>query len=337
MYDTTPARIAILKPCCIGDCVMALPTVDALAAAYPSATLDVYVGQHSSPVFEARSTVDRIIIIPDIPRWRDLLPIARRIRSGSYDWVVVLDRSRILKLTKYLAGSSRTLLLQHTTAGFRHESEVYLDAVRRAGVTPADPTPGIEFTAPVRETAANRATAFERPFAVLHPGGATNPGSVMFQKRWPVERFVKLIGLLRERGLCCVLTGGPDERELCAGVASQSGLSDDANLAGQLTLMESAALIQHTRLFVGTDTGISHLAAATGTPSIIIFGPTNPLRYGPRGDQVKILAPPASYRIQDTDLRKVAPEVSPVSTSEVSLDEVAEACDMLLARTARSG
>lgn len=167
-------------------------------------------------------------------------------------------------------------------------------------------------------------------FAVIHPGGAVNPGALMLQKRWPAERFVGLAVALRERGLAVLLTGGPDEIELAEDIAARAGLPAAANLAGRLSLLQTAALIEQAALYVGADTGVSHLAAAAGTPAVVIFGPTNPLRYGPRGPQVAIVAPAESYEIADVDLRRAPDVARAVATMQVSLGEVLDACDTLL-------
>jgi heptosyltransferase-2/heptosyltransferase-3 len=168
-------------------------------------------------------------------------------------------------------------------------------------------------------------------FAVLHPGGAVNPGALRLQKRWPAARFTGLAEALRARGLAVLLTGGPDEAEVAGGIAEEAGLPPAANIAGQLSLLQTAALIERGALYVGPDTGVSHLAAAAGTPSVVIFGPTNPLRYGPRGPRVSIVAPAASYEIADVDLRRAPEAARAVATAQVSLDAVLAACDALLA------
>jgi heptosyltransferase-2/heptosyltransferase-3 len=369
-------RIAILKPCCIGDCVMALPAVGALAETFPGATLDIFAGRHSAAVFAGRHGVRGVRLMPDQLTARAVPALARRLRAGRYDRLVLLDRSRWLRLAAALSGSPWPLRVRDPETGFRHEGDLYLDTLAPLGIAGGEGVPRLQLRDKDRRVASvlldELAPAFARaermvehgrgmasplqgalrrgeamprpseqstavgqstmpPFAVLHPGGAVNPGASMLQKRWPAVRFTGLAEALQTRGLAVLLTGGPDEVELVEGIAAQVGLPAAANLAGRLSVMQAAALIEQAALYVGPDTGVSHLAAASGTPSVIIFGPTNPLRYGPRGPNVAILAPAASYAIADVDLRRAPDAARSVATAQVSLDEALAACDALLA------
>src|SRR5690606_6725001 len=102
------------------------------------------------------------------------------------------------------------------------------------------------------------------------------------------------------------------------------------SVAGQLDLIGTAAVIEAAGLYLGTDTGVSHIAAAVGTPGVVIFGPTNPERYAPRGENVTVLAPERSRAIPDVDLRKARASESRPSTSEITLDAVIAAIDNVL-------
>ena len=306
--------------------MLALPAVDALAEAFPDAELDVLVGRHSAPVFEGRPTVTAVVEIPDIPKARDVSPIAGLLRRGRYDLLVLLDRSRLLRLAVALSGARRVVRVRDPQSGFLHEGDLYLAALAELNIEARSTLPVLNGRAVDRV----RPCHVSGSFVVVHPGGAMNPGALMLQKRWPADRYIELVTALRERGLEVLLTGGPDERELAAKIARKAGLQIAANLAGQLSLPQVAALIGRAQLYIGADTGVSHLAAATGTPSVVIFGPTNPLRYGPRGAQVEIVAPAASYQLADVDLRRAPGVVRSVATTQVSLDDVLAACERLL-------
>jgi ADP-heptose:LPS heptosyltransferase len=113
---------------------------------------------------------------------------------------------------------------------------------------------------------------------VLHPGAAAPA------RRWPAERFAVLAAGLRADGHDVVVTGSSGERELALAVAEAAGLPRTSVLAGNLNLLELVALVSDARLLVCGDTGVAHVATATGTPSVLLFGPTPPSRWGPRGD-----------------------------------------------------
>jgi len=112
---------------------------------------------------------------------------------------------------------------------------------------------------------------------VIHPGAASPA------RRWPAERFTAVVAALRDGGNEVVITGDGNEVGLARTVADQAGLPESAVLAGDLGLLELVALIADARLLVCGDTGVGHIATATGTPSVLLFGPTPPNRWGPRG------------------------------------------------------
>jgi ADP-heptose:LPS heptosyltransferase len=112
---------------------------------------------------------------------------------------------------------------------------------------------------------------------VIHPGAA------FAARRWPPERFAAVAAALRDRGFEVVLTGDDREVDLARSVADAAGLPDSCVLAGSLGLLELVALISDCRLLICGDTGVGHIATATGTPSVLLFGPTPPNRWGPRG------------------------------------------------------
>lgn len=112
---------------------------------------------------------------------------------------------------------------------------------------------------------------------VIHPGAASAA------RRWPAQRFAEVAAELRDSGHQVVVTGDSDELELARTVARGAGLDESAVLAGSLGLLGMVALISDCRLLICGDTGVGHIATATGTPSVLLFGPTPPHRWGPRG------------------------------------------------------
>ena len=115
-------------------------------------------------------------------------------------------------------------------------------------------------------------------YVIIHPG----TGAPV--KTWPTRRWAALADQLTRRSNCQVLlTGSADERQICAEVDTWSGTSL-LNLAGQTTLFQLAELFRGAALVLGVDSGPLHLAVATGTPSVHLYGPSDHVRYGPWGD-----------------------------------------------------
>jgi heptosyltransferase-2/heptosyltransferase-3 len=309
---------------------MALPATAALRTAHPAATITAFVGPHSAAAFDHQRPIDRVRILSDQLGPIDALRLARQLRRGAFDLAVLLDRSRWGRLALRWSGVERIARVVAHDPETRHESTVYLDVIRSLGIDAAEREPNFEL--PDRARAAAFLLVGEtRRVAVLHPGGAENPGATMHSKRWQPERFAALARELSMRGITVVLSGGGEDRELAIEVAREAGLPESRVVAGRADLVTTGAILERAALYVGPDTGVSHVAAALGTPSVVIFGPTNPRRFRPLGKAVIVVAPPTSSDLPDVDLRRSHATVDAVSTDRVSLQEVLAACDALLA------
>jgi heptosyltransferase-3 len=113
-------------------------------------------------------------------------------------------------------------------------------------------------------------------YAILHPHPQWT------YKQWTMEGWIEIGHYLHKSGLKLVLSGGTAEEEIeyIANIACNLP-EDTINLAGQVSLAQLTYIIAHAKLFIGPDTGITHLAAATGIPVIALYGPTNPVKWAP--------------------------------------------------------
>ena len=148
-----------------------------------------------------------------------------------------------------------------------------------------------------------------------------NPGAGWGAKQWPAERYGQVARRLAEDGLKSLINFGPGEEPLVRAVELASD-GTAQGVAGSLT--ELIALTRRARLFIGGDTGPTHLAAALGIPVVAIFGPTNPARNGPFGTRSIVLRSPAS---PTTHSRRAQPDPGML---EISSDEVVAAAQRLL-------
>ncbi|GAB7044168.1 MULTISPECIES: glycosyltransferase family 9 protein [Catenuloplanes] len=124
-----------------------------------------------------------------------------------------------------------------------------------------------------------------RPPAVAVPHGVTivHPGAKSPSRRWPAGRYAEVARSLAGAGHRIVVTGSAAERELARDVAGRAGLGPES--VPETGLAELAGLIAHARLLISGDTGVAHLATAFGTPSVTLFGPMPPSRWGPPPDR----------------------------------------------------
>jgi ADP-heptose:LPS heptosyltransferase len=137
-----------------------------------------------------------------------------------------------------------------------------------------------------------------------------HPGASVPTRRWPAARFAEVAEQLAGAGHRVVVTGSADERPLAVAVAAGAGLPDSAVLAGRLVLAELAALVADAALVISNDTGVGHLATAYGTPSVLLFGPTPPARWGPPTDRKQHAALWADERGEDVLLELTVPDVT---------------------------
>jgi len=156
----------------------------------------------------------------------------------------------------------------------RHESAIRLDRLSNDGirVEPEDMSiPLIKFSDELldwsTEWLRSKSRVGEVPLVAIAPG-ANKPACI-----WPAERYVELSNRLSGEGFQVVLVGGKLETQLGETMAKR--IPNSINAAGQLTVMQTAAIINQTKLFIGNDTGTSHLAAAAGTPIIAVFSDQN--------------------------------------------------------------
>jgi heptosyltransferase-2/heptosyltransferase-3 len=259
--------------------------------------------------------------MPDTIRGGSSMQLSRELRQGKYDVVVNLDRSRWLRLATQTSRAAAFTSVRPLKPEVRHEAEVYLDAVRDLRIATPLSEPTIVSSALARSRVSELVDCDSSAFVVMHPGGANNPGTTMLDKRWTAENYAELASQMARDGVGVIFSGSGAERELCLSIAARAGLPDRAVIAGQTTLDGLAAILERASLYVGPDTGVTHIAAATGAPTIAIFGPTNPRRYRPLGPFVRVLAPPESWHVSDRDLRR-ATTIDLPSTKSVTIDEV---------------
>ncbi len=308
-----PRRILVIKPCCLGDVVMATTVPAALARAYPAAEIRLVVGAWSRPAVVGNPRLAGLVDSDPVglasirQTWRAYLALARQLRALRPDAVLVLDRSPLLGLLAWLTGARVRAGLDSAGRGFalthrvscppavaRHEVEWYLAVVRALGV-PVDPATRMEFYPTAADTAAAVALLTELglhpgtdSLVALHIGGGSNPGMHLAAKRWAPDRWAAVLTrlLLAYPRAHVVLLGGPGADDRAAAdtirAALPAAVQDRVRDAvGRLDWGALAAGIGQCRLFLGPDTGALHLAVAVGTPVVAVFGPSDPRRYGP--------------------------------------------------------
>ncbi|MDQ3928453.1 MAG: glycosyltransferase family 9 protein, partial [Chloroflexota bacterium] len=299
-------------PCCMGDLLMATPAFAALRKSLPDSHIALSVGEYSLPTVRNNPNLDALVDagVPDTEHGLGAyMGLGRYLRRNQYGTALVLDRSPMLNMAAYLSrahfragldSAGRGVALTHPVpcppSRARHEVEWYLDVVRAIGIKVPSDSAYLEFypteedkqrAGQVLSEALGEEGESEYGLVALHLGGGANPGMNLPGKRWQPERWARVADWIAETYEANILIlGGPGEQDREAAEAFMAALFPDtrpyvADLVGKLQWGEMGALLQRCSVFLGHDTGAMHLATAVRTPVVAVFGPSDPLRYGP--------------------------------------------------------
>jgi len=296
-------RICIFKIGAIGDVLMSTPMVHALRQRFPRAKIDYWTGRWSAQVLHGNRDLDAVTAFDDAAFYNKrpglAIRLARQIASRRYDLMFILDKHWSLGTFGKLCSVPVRIGFDREGEGFghtiavpylpvKHEVDYYLDLAYAVGakkvvqpklelaLSPADKRFALQF---FRKHKLNP----KQTIAVI-PGGAKNPGQDMAMRRWPAERFAAVARALAQEGWQILIAGkspGDDD----AVQPMLKAVPNAVNAVGDLTLQQSSALLRSCRLAICNDSGPMHLAAAVGTPTVSVFGATDPHRKAPRGRQ----------------------------------------------------
>jgi heptosyltransferase I len=333
-------RIVIVRLSAVGDCVQTMPLACALRDWLPRAYIAWVVEKAAAPLVETVDAVDRVIVVPKKFAWS--LAAMQQIRSelAAEQFDLVLDPQGLTKsgLVGWLAGVPRRigfarpagreigpwLQTELVASRQRHMVDRYLELLGPIGATRPRVRFGIQIPEPAQGVVRLLAAQPE-----LHGGYAVlNPGAGWDSKRWPVERYSLVAQHLARRGVRSVVTwGGRRERAWAESIVSQA--AGCALLAPPTSLLELCAVLRNARLFVGSDTGPLHIAAALETPCVAMFGSSLASACGPYGSGH--IALQAAY--DNTRTRK-QPGADNWAMRLIAVEQVCQACDEILVRPA---
>jgi heptosyltransferase-1 len=297
-------RILIVKLSAIGDILHTLPAVAALRHAYPKAWLAWIVDKAGASLLRGNPDLDELITV-DTRTWRahwsaglrHTWYVSRHLRQAGFD--LCIDFQGLLKsgFFTYVSGAPlrlgfpRQMCREPLSAVFTnlhgaivapdtHVVDQLVELLKPLGVETTERRFIIPFTEADEHFAARvwreAGLRADVPVVMLYPGAAWET------KRWGELNFARLNdALIRRYQVQTLLTWGPGEEPLMQRVARATAYTPA--IAPATTLLQLAALMARCRGFVGGDTGPLHLAAAVGTPTVALFGPSNPRRNGPYG------------------------------------------------------
>ncbi|HUV65404.1 MAG TPA: glycosyltransferase family 9 protein [Sedimentisphaerales bacterium] len=296
-------NILITKPSALGDIVLALPALTALHKSFPDAKISWLVRPEFAPLLENHPHLAKVIAFDRKflgkawyhPRaFIALVSLIRRLRRSRFD--VAFDFQGLFRtaVLAWLSGCKRRVGMANAREfatifytdkippdpNNRHLVDYYIRMIRAAGATEL----GVEFVFPqdadaadsVANLLASHGVAADR-YAVLVPGSAQP------DKCWPIEHFAILAEKISSQfGLPIIAAGTASESPLIETLKEKARVPV-MNLAGRTSLKELIALLRAARLVVSNDTGPGHIAAALGTPLVLMFSWSNPARIAPYG------------------------------------------------------
>ena len=285
-------RVLVVRLRSIGDTVLATPSLFALKRFLPHAQVDILVEDWVAPLLADHPHVDNVLAL-ERGGFMSRVKAARELRAERYDVVYNLHggttatfltrasgaRHRVgFKTYQYanlhtdLVPSPLLLWGQQKT----HSVEQQLALLGWTGVPVSDrPRTQLGISPRAMESVNQQLAAAglaDRQIALIHPAAAFET------KRWATENFARVAEFVAERGLAPVAIAAPHEAQLVNDLLSEASVKI---LSLDLSLPEVTALAARSKLFAGNDSGIAHIAAAVGTPSVVIFGSSNIAHWRP--------------------------------------------------------
>lgn len=284
-------RILVIQTAFLGDVILATPVFSELKRLFPEAKIDALVKAGNESLLESHQAINEVFTFSKKEgKWKSLIALIRSIRKRKYDMVINLHRFGSSGLITALSGANETRgfaknpfsifftnRFPHEIGNGTHEVERNLSLIDDLGAAKRV-RPSLF---PTTEDFSVVKSYQEDRYAVIAPA------SVWFTKQLPKEQWVKLIHQLNSK---VYLIGGPSDEGLCNEIMGELSEKDIVNLAGKLTLMQSAALISSSQRTYVNDSGPLHIASAMNAPVTAFFCSTIPeFGFGPLSDDSKII------------------------------------------------
>ncbi len=279
-------RILFITSNRIGDAVLSTGLLDHLLRAHPSARFTIACGPVAEGLFTHMPRRDATIVMEKRRFGRHWLPLWWHAVQRRWDLVVDIRASAM----GYIVPTWRRAVMRRSPG---HKTEQLAHILRLS------PAP-----LPVVWTSAEDRALAERLLPAGAPILALGPTANWTGKVWPPERFAALATELAPGLPRVAVFAGPGPFEAGLAAPLLAALPGAIDLTGRLTLSEAAACLARCHLFVGNDSGLMHLAAAAGTTTIGLFGPTPSAEYGPAGRNARPVISPTA-RMEDLTVNDV--------------------------------
>jgi heptosyltransferase I len=338
------ARFLICRLSAVGDTVHTLPLAQVIKRQWPDAFVAWAVEKGAAPLVQTCADVDEAIVVPKgfLKSPSQLVQLRRKLRAMKFD--VALDPQSLTKssVLAWLSGAKRrigfTRPIGRELAPWldkelvkpqqRHVVRRYLEVLRPLGVETTDCD--VAWNLPRNPASEATIDKLLQTAGLIDDFAVINPGAGWDSKVWPAERYAEVARQLPVRSV--IGWAGEKERAWADEIVASS--NSRALLAPPTSLLELTALVRRAGLFIGSDTGPLHIAAAAGTPCVALYGPTRPEVCGPFGTGHTVLYYPAVDQKRPRKLR----EGNGDAMLQISVQQVVSAAEGLLRlqKTARA-
>jgi ADP-heptose:LPS heptosyltransferase len=298
----------------IGDAVLSSGLIKFLADQIPNARFTIVSGPLAAPLFAHVPGLDRVIVMEKGKGKGHWFKLWNQVRHRK--WGLVVD----------LRGSGTALFLRREKRAIWKKSSdamhKVIDAARVLKLEGDPPAPHLYIT-PEVQALADQLLA-PRPGESAGPILAVGPASNWVGKIWPIERFAQTSQQLLGPGGAMaggrlLILGGPGDQRMVEELRMASARGRYVDLTGKVDLLTAYAVLKRADLFIGNDSGLMHIAAAAGVPTLGLFGPSDERRYGPWGALTKAVRGPRTFEqflAVDPDLSQAIRHMSdlPVAT-----------------------
>ncbi len=332
-----PKKILVVTLWGMGDAVLTLPCITRLQELYPNAKIDVLATKRVCKVYENQKPVSEVLLLENwkgIKKWREYDLV--------FDLEQYLNSSALASfwLGKYVVGYSHGLraLLYTKKVNFNDEQHMvhtYFDLIRAVHPKVKNPEELLELQ--VLEEDRKKVSLLLSDLKIeekdLMIGFCVTTAESAISRRWPPEKFAQLADKLIEKyNAKILLVSGPQDYELNETMRNSVTTKEKVfNLAGKTNLKQTFDLIKRCRVFVSNDTGPMHIGAAQHTPTVGLFGPNTPVRYGPYGMRnISVYKPMLKTPCINVHLGKVPQCEGHHHMSKITVDDVYQAVEKLL-------
>ena len=277
-------RILIVSLSNVGDAFLTVPVVHHVKEAYPAAEVTLLVGEGAKDVFWGDPRLEEVVTYDKRASLWEKWRFVRSLRKKKFELVIDL-RNTLFPIL--LGVPFHTPILKQAPRNLIHKMDRHLWKLDCVGIPVRDWRDGMLWIEPKAEKRIQkRLEAFglrpEEPFVLLSPGSKSD------LKRWKASSFAALSDRLHsEKKLPVLFTGGENDRVFMDTIARFLN-HPFHSLVGQTSIPELVVLIRTAKLLVTNDNATLHIASLLGTPTVAIFGPTDPRKYGPRADRHRV-------------------------------------------------